>query len=78
MKISGIQNAPSFGRALTTKEKQDFQRLQAEARKQLDLDKTTATIFDFSVPSGKKIQVLVLAFHLKHKIWQVYYKLCVV
>ena len=54
MKISGIQNAPSFGRALTTKEKQDFQRLQTEARKQLDLDKTTATIFDFSVPSGKK------------------------
>ena len=53
MKISSIQSSASFGRALTTKEKAEFKKLQAEARKQLDLDKTTATIFDFSVPSGK-------------------------
>ncbi len=49
MKVSGIQ--PSFGRALTTKEKAEFQKVQAEARKSLNLDKTTATIFDFSVPT---------------------------
>ena len=38
---------------MTTKEKKEFTKLQEEARRQLDLDKTTATIFDFSVPSGK-------------------------
>ena len=53
MKISSINESTSFGRALTTKEKKEFTKLQEEARRQLDLDKTTATIFDFSVPSGK-------------------------
>ena len=53
MKISSINASTSFGRALTTKEKTEFQKVQEEARKELKLDKTTATIFDFSVPSGK-------------------------
>ena len=53
MKISSIQSSASFGRALTTKEKQDYQKLQADARKLLGTDKTSATIFDFSVPSAK-------------------------
>lgn len=52
MNISSIRNSVSFGRALTTKEKAEFQKVQNEARKQLGIDKTTATIFDFSVPSG--------------------------
>ena len=51
MKVSGIQTSASFGRAFTTVEKKDYQKVQAEARKQLGLDKTTATIFDFSVPT---------------------------
>ena len=54
MKISAINTTASFGRALTTKEKKEFLKLQNEARKTLNLDKTTATIFDFSVPSSKK------------------------
>lgn len=53
MKISGIQNTLSFGRALTSKETKEFEKVQSEARKQLGIDKTTATIFDFSVPSLK-------------------------
>ena len=51
MKISCIQNNVGFGRALTTKEKKSYEKIQAEARKQLGLDKTTATIFDFSIPT---------------------------
>ena len=50
MKIASIQSSVSFGRALTTKEKKEYEKLQSEARKQLGTDKTTATIFDFSVP----------------------------
>lgn len=53
MKIASIQSSVSFGRALTTKEKKEYEKLQSEARKQLGTDKTTATIFDFSVPSSK-------------------------
>ena len=53
MKISGIQNTLSFGRALTTNETKEFEKVQKEARKQLGIDKTTATVFDFSVPSLK-------------------------
>ena len=53
MKISGIQNTIAFGRAFTTKEMQDWTKTQEQARKELNLDKTTATIFDFSVPSSE-------------------------
>jgi 4-alpha-glucanotransferase len=51
MKVSGIHSSTSFGRALTTVEKKDFEKVQADARKRLGLDKTTATIFDFSIPT---------------------------
>ena len=54
MKISSIVSHQPFGRALTTKEKQDFQTLQKEAQIELGLDKTVATVFDFSIPSTKK------------------------
>lgn len=53
MNIANINSSVTFGRALTTKEKESYKKLQDEARQQLNLDKTTATIFDFSVPSGK-------------------------
>lgn len=53
MQISRIQNTFSFGRALTSKELKDYEKTQNEARKQLGIDKTTATIFDFSVPTTK-------------------------
>ncbi len=53
MNIASINSSVTFGRALTTKEKEIYKKLQAEARQQLNLDKTTATIFDFSVPSAK-------------------------
>lgn len=54
MKISAMNTAVAFGRALSTREQKEFAQLQKEARKTLNLDKTTATIFDFSVPSSKK------------------------
>lgn len=52
MKISGVQNTTAFGRAYTTKEKKEWEKTQAQARKELGLNKTTATIFDFSVPTS--------------------------
>ncbi len=51
MKVSCIQNSVMFGRAFTSKEKKEYEKVQAEARKVLGLKKTTATIFDFSVPT---------------------------
>lgn len=54
MKISSVQGNASFGRALTTAEKKNYVKLQEQARQQLGLDKTTATVFDFSCPSGKR------------------------
>ena len=51
MKVSGIHASTSFGRALTTVEKKDFEKIQANARKKLGIDKTTATVFDFSIPT---------------------------
>lgn len=53
MKIAGINSAMSFGRALTTNEKKEYEKTLSAARKQLGIDKTTATIFDFSVPTAK-------------------------
>lgn len=54
MKISNINSQVNFGRAFTTNEKKEYEKVQAQARKELGLDKTTATIFDFSVPAGTK------------------------
>lgn len=54
MKVSNINYSASFGRALNSKEKIEYEKVQKEARKNLGLDKTTATIFDFSVPSSEK------------------------
>ncbi len=51
MKISAINNTAVFGRAFTTKEKKEYEKVQQEARQELGTDKTTATIFDFSVPT---------------------------
>ena len=53
MKIASIQSSASFGRALTTPEKKEYEKTLKEARKQLGIDQTTATVFDFSVPSTK-------------------------
>ncbi len=53
MKIASIQSSASFGRALTTPEKKEYVKTLNDARKQLGIDKTTATIFDFSVPTAK-------------------------
>lgn len=53
MKVSGIQNTVAFGRALTTKEKKEWEKVQQQARQELNTGKTTATIFDFSIPSTK-------------------------
>ena len=54
MKVSALGNTVLFGRALTTKEKREYKSVQEQARKLLDLDKTTATIFDFSIPATDK------------------------
>lgn len=54
MKISASGRAVLFGRALTTKEKKEYVQAQEKARKLLGLDKTTATVFDFSVPATTK------------------------
>ncbi len=53
MKIANLRPMVSFGRALTSDEKRDFKEIQNAARKKLNIDKTAATIFDFSVPSSK-------------------------
>ncbi len=53
MKIMNIQSNASFGRALSSQEKKEYSKTISEARKNLGIDKTTATIFDFSVPSAK-------------------------
>ena len=53
MKIASIQSSASFGRALTTPEKKEYEKTLKDARKQLGIDQTTATVFDFSVPSTK-------------------------
>ena len=53
MKISNANSYVNFGRALTTKEKREYEELQKQARRELNIDKTTATIFDFSIPTDK-------------------------
>ncbi len=53
MQVNKINPLVSFGRALTTKEQAEFQKEVSKAKKELNIDKTTATIFDFSVPTSK-------------------------
>ncbi len=51
MQVTSIKSMMSFGRSLTAKEKEEFSALQNQAKKALNLGKTTATIFDFSIPT---------------------------
>ncbi len=53
MKIANVNQNVAFGRALSTKEQKDFNKVVVAAKKELGTDKTTATVFDFSVPSSK-------------------------
>ena len=51
MQVNCINPLVSFGRALSTKEQAEFEKEVNKAKKELNIDKTMATIFDFSVPS---------------------------
>lgn len=52
MIVNSLSSNLSFGRALTTNEKKEFEKVSLQARQALKLGNTTATIFDFSVPSS--------------------------
>ena len=52
MKVSNISSFVSFGRAFTTQEQKEYEQVQKRARHELNLGKTAATVFDFSVPSA--------------------------
>ena len=52
MKINNISSL-SFQRALSTKEKKEYSKLTADARKELGIEETGAIIFDFNAPSQK-------------------------
>ena len=51
MIVNSLNSNLSFGRALTTKEKEEFVKVTSQARKDLNLGDTTAIIFDFSFPT---------------------------
>ena len=51
MKIMNVQSKVAFGRALSSNEKEEYKNVVNEAKSQLGIDKTSATIFDFSVPA---------------------------
>ena len=51
MEISRIGTTTSFGRAFTTKEKQEWKQLEQQSRQELGLGRTTAVVFDFNIPS---------------------------
>ena len=53
MKIAQSYNNYNFGRAFTTQEKKAYSALLRDTRKTLDIQDTTAIIFDFNVPSKK-------------------------
>lgn len=50
MKIMGTRFAPSFKRALSTREIRDFNHYAQEAREELGTKTSTLTMFDFSFP----------------------------
>ena len=53
MKINPVYNYQRFGRAFTTKEKQQYQQLIKDSKQALGIKDTTAIIFDFNVPSER-------------------------
>ncbi|MCD7879414.1 MAG: 4-alpha-glucanotransferase [Candidatus Gastranaerophilales bacterium] len=54
MNVSGAAGICSFGRALTTPEKKEYKKIQAQAKRELGHGQTIATVFDFSVPTSQK------------------------
>ena len=44
---------PNFGRAFTTNESIAYSKLLNDSRKALNLEDTTAIVFDFNIPSAK-------------------------
>lgn len=53
MYIKPVINTPSFGRAFTTQESKEYERLISDSKKELGIQDTSAIIFDFNVPSEK-------------------------
>ena len=54
MIVNSLNSNLSFGRALTSKEKEEFKTVTTQARNALNLGATTATIFDFCFPTLDK------------------------
>ncbi len=54
MKINAINGKTAFGRALTSKEAKECEKLTKEAKAQLGLDKTLATVFDTTIPTNER------------------------
>jgi 4-alpha-glucanotransferase len=53
MKINPIISANNFGRAFTTTEKASYKKLVNDVKNELNINDTTAIVFDFNVPSEK-------------------------
>ena len=53
MRITPNVCNPNFGRAFTTNEKKAYAELLKDAKKELNIQDTTAIVFDFNVPSEK-------------------------
>ena len=51
MRINSFNSAVNFKRALTTQEQKKLEKLQTQARNELDVKETGAIIFDFNMPS---------------------------
>ncbi len=53
MRINPVIQTQNFGRAFTTEEKESYSRLLKDAKDALNIEDTTAIIFDFNMPSEK-------------------------
>ncbi|MBQ8887600.1 MAG: 4-alpha-glucanotransferase [Candidatus Gastranaerophilales bacterium] len=53
MRINPNVCHPNFGRAFTTEEKKAYSSLISDAKKELNIQDTSAIVFDFNVPSEK-------------------------
>ena len=53
MNINKVMYKPNFGRAFTSKEKRAYSDLLKDTRTALNLEDTSAIVFDFNVPSEK-------------------------
>ena len=53
MRINPNVCNPNFGRAFTTQEKKAYSKLLQDAKQELNIQDTTAIVFDFNVPSEK-------------------------